>query len=82
MDDFEIYLRSHTYELKLFRTIEKFCARLKWVPLAKSLDIAKEAYLMIARDQELMFKEQKDFEKKVRLRFDQSNLRKTDDLIL
>lgn len=45
MDDFEIYLRSSSYELKLYRTVEKFIARLKWLPLSKGIDLFKESHI-------------------------------------
>ena len=47
MDDFEIYLRARTYELKLYRTTEKFVTRLKWLPLAKNVDILKESHILL-----------------------------------
>ena len=82
MDDFEVYLRAQTYELKLFRTCEKFIGRVKWIPVSKRYDIFKETHLKMKADQEQLFEESKAYEKNVRKRFDSSNIKKSDDLIV
>ncbi|CDW75700.1 UNKNOWN [Stylonychia lemnae] len=82
MDDFEIYLRQQSYEVKLFRTVEKFIARLKWLPHFKRYDMFKESHILIKVEQEKLYNQQREFEKRVRQRFDQSNMRKSDDLIV
>jgi len=38
-DDMEVYLRSTTYTGKVTKMVNKFLARLKWLPLARRFDI-------------------------------------------
>ena len=52
MDDFEIYIRAQAYELKLFRTIEKFIARINWLPMSKRFDLFKESHIHLKLEQE------------------------------
>ncbi len=59
MDDFEIYIRTQTYELKLFRSAEKFIARLKHLPLAKNFDIMKESYILMKNRRGELYDENK-----------------------
>ena len=82
MDDFEIYLRAHTYELKLFRPLEKFIARIKWLPAQKGLDMLKESMLRLREQEDAALEDMRQLERKVRQRFDQSIMRKTEDLIV
>ena len=44
LDDFEIYLRSITYEKTLSRPMQKFVAKLKWLPITAKFDIFKEMH--------------------------------------
>jgi hypothetical protein len=82
MDDFEVYLRSTTYDLKLNRAVEKFIARLKWLPLSCGFDLFKESHLLLKKQREGLFDEAKKDEARVRKRFNQSLMKKTDDLII
>jgi hypothetical protein len=59
IDDFEIYLRASSYELKLFRPVEKFISRLKWMPLAKSMEMFKESHVRMLKNREELFMEDK-----------------------
>jgi len=81
MDDFEIYLRCQTYDLKINRAIEKFISRVKWLPLSAGLDVFKESHLLLRRQREALFEESKRGEERVRQRFNHSMMKKTDDLI-
>lgn len=81
MDDFEIYLRCQTYDLKLNRAIEKFISRVKWLPISAGLDVFKESHLLLRRQREALFEESKRGEERVRQRFNQSMMKKTDDII-
>ena len=59
MDDFEIYIRAQSYESKLYRTAEKFIARIKWLPYSKGFDILRESQIMIKNEREERFEENK-----------------------
>ena len=41
-DDFEIYLRIQTYQNKLFRPIQKFIAKSKWIAVTQGSKLFKD----------------------------------------
>lgn len=43
MDDVEVYLRQVTYEQKLYKLVNKFVNRMKWLPLYRRFEIWNEA---------------------------------------
>ena len=55
---------------------------MKYLPVAKNLDIFKEAHVLIQNQRKFAHQESQAQEKLVRQRFDQCGLRKTDDLII
>lgn len=59
MDDFEIYLRAQTYELKLQRTVEKFITRLKWLPVSKTMEMFKDSHELMKKQREHLFEDSK-----------------------
>ena len=55
---------------------------MKFIPLAKNFDIFKESQILIKQNRNRLFFESKEVQDRVRQRFDQSMIQKTDDLIV
>jgi hypothetical protein len=55
---------------------------LKFIPLAKNFDIFKESQILLKQNRNRLFLESKEVQDRVRQRFDQSMIQKTDDLIV
>lgn len=80
LDDFEIYFRIQSYNNKIFRPMQKFIARGKWVSTSKNLEIFKEMHIRYKELQEESYKEQVEHVKIIKERFNNSMMKKTEDL--